>query len=177
MPKKARDYSAELSRRNERARAQGFSSYAQKRRALVRSKATGLPAVPPAPRIISARQARRNERARRSGFRNDYEKRTYGNIPDSRMQRLNEQWSDRRAQSPLATYPDLDTFEHPEYTAKEIAQSYYNAFVGGPERYQKVRLKGSEALRHWFVDILGDPRFDDGDTYDDRYGNIQHSGK
>ena len=56
-----------------------------------------------------------------------------------------------------------------DYTRQEYILSYYNAFVDGPQRYRENRKHGSEALRHWFVDILDNVRFDNGDDYDARY--------
>ena len=55
------------------------------------------------------------------------------------------------------------------YTRAEYIETYFHAWVDGPERYDKVHTKGSLALRHWLVDILGDPKLSRDKYYDDRY--------
>lgn len=165
MGTRRRDYAAELQRRNERAKSQGFSSYAQLRRA--RRKNPDNP-VPPVKRGPGPTTAKRNARAQRKGFRNAYEERRFRSTAQlGHIEQRCYDWSDLHARA------DVGRYEPNKYTGKysreEYTETYYNAFVQGRQRHEVVRRRGSAALRHWIVDIQENPHLAEGDQYDDRY--------
>ena len=146
-----RDYKAEEKRRNELARLRGFTSRAQERRA--RSKAPTTP-----------RRAPKSEYPREA---------LTGTIFTPSMEAQAWDWSDIHAGTAAARF---DPDNRPDGISRdEYGRAYFDAFVG-PTGYNKVvrshhdtpgpRLMGDdEALRHWFVDILGwEP-----EEYDSKY--------
>jgi len=169
MPK-VRDYAAELARRNERAKALGFSSYAQLRRAKTKVRGTDLPPAPPQSRQPSKSTQQRNARAQRKGFRNSYAERKFRETAQlGHIEQRCQDWSDLFARSPKAEFRPDDPNARNGYSRAEYVETYFHAWVDGPERYDNVRRRGSKALRHWLVDILDNPELDDVKDYDERY--------
>lgn len=164
MARKARDYKAEEARRNALARQRGFTSRGQQRRAIETGKA---PAIAPRrlrkPTTIEAQKFRLGVDT--GGIeRKATELPAFGDrvSPEDRAQ----DWSDIYARSSAAQYnPD----DRPKGMSKRAyTNAYLAAFVRGDERYVNVRhAGGSEALRHWFVDIAG---YMTADEYESRYG-------
>lgn len=163
----ARDYSAEQRRRNELARARGFTSRSQQRRAIERGKAPALsPERLRKPSTIEAQKFLLGE-STQGIERKDSHFAVFGSRRSDRERC--EDWSDIYARSDMAVY---DPDNRPDGVSKrEYTQAYMAAFVTGDERYVAVRHHGgSEALRHWFVDING---FFQADEYESRYGDNQ----
>lgn len=164
MAKRVRDYKAEEARRNALAKARGFETRAKQRRAIETGKTAAIrPTSLRSPKTIAAQKFR-------LGFETKGIERketilpTFGNrfSPSQRA----EDWSDIYARSSAAQYtPD----ERPSGMSKEeYTDAYLAAFVRGEERYVTVRRSGgSEALRHWFVDVVG---YMTADEYESRYG-------
>lgn len=160
-----RDYKAEEARRNARARARGFSSRGQQRKAIERGK---IPPLAPGrirkPETVKAQQEReRRERREKSywfkaGFRSE---RAYRKAKSDAAD-----WSALHAGTHIAQYdPDnaLEGIGVAEYT-----KAYMDAFVEGPGRYKAVRRSGgSPELYRYFVTVTGHYAPDE---YESRYG-------
>ena len=164
MARRQRDYKAEEQRRNQLARERGYSSRAQMRRAIESGSTAAIrPTALRNPRTIEAQKFRLGSETRgveRKGT----------TLPSfgSRIspEQSAEDWSDIYARSAAAQYsPD----DRPDGMSKaEYTEAYLAAFVRGEERYVNVRRSGgSEALRHWFVDVVG---YMTADEYESRYG-------
>lgn len=143
MARKARDYRAEERRRNERARAAGFTSRGQQRRAIASGKAAPL-------------NPKRTEWFK-AGFKS---LRAYKRAVDD-----SEDWSAAHARHSIAEY-NPDEYE-PDIPAAVYTKAYSDAFVYGPERYANVRHSGgSDALFHFLVEVTG---YLSAKEYDDKY--------
>ena len=125
--KRQRNYRAEEARRNELARARGFTSRGQQRRAIDRGVIEPL-----APeRTFIARALR----------------------IDSMMDNAYD-WSTAHAKHYEAMFRPQDALDH-GLSEGEYTRAYSKAFVEGNQRYGNVRRRGgSPALRRWFVDTI-----------------------
>lgn len=158
MARKQRDYKAEERRRNELARQRGFSSRGQQRRRVSSGNVRNL--SPEAAKFVIGVNTKGIEP---KGF--ELPKFAVRESDATRAQN----WSDIFARSEVAQYqPD----NRPAGMSKrEYTDAYMAAFVDGPDRYVDVRRTGgSDALKHWFVDIQG---YMQADEYESRYGR-QH---
>lgn len=166
MARRQRDYKAEQQRRNELARARGFSSRGQQRRKIERGI---IPPIAPqrvrSPKTISAQRQRESRERQatswwgKAGFTSERQYRT--------ARDRSEDWSALHAGTRIAQYEYEDNAV-PGVTKAEYTKAYFQAFVSGPERYAAVRKAGgSAALRRYFVDITGHYSPDE---YEARYG-------
>lgn len=164
MARRARDYKAEEARRNALAKERGFTSRGQQRRRIETGKA---PAIQPyrlrKPQTIEAQKFRLGSATKGVESKGS-------NLPVFGSRRGDreraEDWSDIYARSVAAQYlPD----ERPQGMSKAAyTDAYMAAFVTGSERYVEVRRSGgSDALRHWFVDVI---EYMTADEYESRYG-------
>lgn len=161
-----RDYKAEEARRNARARAAGFSSRGQQRRAIERGK---VPALAPQrlrnPRTIKAQQERdaRAKRESTSWFRAGFtSERQYRKAKDQAAD-----WSALHAGTTIAKF-DYEANAVSGVTKAAYTKAYVDAFVSGPERYKAVRRSGgSPALYRYFVTVT---EHYSPDEYETRYG-------
>lgn len=138
--RRQRDYRAEEARRNERARALGFTSRAHMRRALRQGwspvRATGsarsmiVGANEPAPPPLSVEPLRRES----------------------------QEWSDRHSRVPTSRY-------HPEWDSGTV-RTYHRAFINNETKASRIE-NGFAALRAFLV---GDRGYYTDQEFDERYG-------
>lgn len=182
-----RDYSTEYARRNSAAIARGFSSLAEERRYRAAYHAAGLPA--PARKSKAATVARavtgakrernRKDNALKAGYKSAYQARKANKftpqlppgIHKHRAGKLDDklaacyEWHALYSMSPRTNFNP--TGNRNGKALEAYVNAYYNAWVGGNERY-KVNRNGSPALREWFDDYLDDIDREDF-IYDERY--------
>lgn len=159
MARKVRNYRAEQLRRNELARARGFTNRYQQRHAIETGKFKALqPKRVTRPQTLKA-QAEYLAKPKRQQTPTGW---AYPSKEDQA-----QDWSTMNARTNMGQY-------HPG-NAKRLGvtktfyrQTYLDAFVTGDDRYKLVRHHGgSPALRYWFVDLNG---FFSADEYESRYG-------
>lgn len=165
MAKRQRDYAAEQRRRNELARQRGFTSRAQQRRKIEKGE---IPALVPLSRLRSKRTIEAQKFLLGAETRGIERKGSTLPVFGTRRSDAEraQDWSDIYARSQVAQY---DPDNRPKgMTKAAYTRAYLAAFVTGDERYVKVRhAGGSDALRHWFVDVM---EYMQADEYETRYG-------
>lgn len=163
-PARSRDYKAEEARRNAKAKALGFSSRAQQRRAqrhglkLPRKgssprgpiKYAGAPIVTPA--VLRRYSAKPLPVTIGGGVK------LPTTTPIGKIRRDNQKWSDAHSRVPTSRYD-------PEFPA-DTARRYHAAFVDPDTRAWKIE-NGLDSLRDYLVDDRG---FYDDVEFDERYG-------
>lgn len=162
MARRARDYRAEEARRNALARERGFTTRAAQRGAIRRGEAA--PVQPSRIRTKESADAYEKYLERRdTGWTPERIAAFHTTVDEVRA----ADFSEHKANSPWATYtPDTTPEEH-GVSREEYTAAYLAAWVVGDEKYGKdTRKHGSEALRHYLVDIMDmEP-----EEYDRRYG-------
>jgi len=162
--KRVRDYAAEERRRNQLARERGFTSRGAQRHAIERGQFAAIrPNRLRKPQSIEAQKFLLGDRTKGIERKDTVLPQFGSRFSDAQRA---EDWSDIYARSAAAQYtPD----ERPEGMSKrEYTDAYLAAFVRGDERYVNTRHSGgSEALRHWFVDVA---QYMTADEYESRYG-------
>ena len=150
MARKPRDYKAEERRRNELARARGYSTRAAQRGAIKRGERE-----PIAPHLTRRGKAEALQRKMDAAY----------------------DWSALYAKSPIAQF-DLTVAEDKGIGIAKYTDAYTRAFVAGPERYSKTtrydesrgkRIGGSDALYDYFVDLM---EYYTPEEYDDQYFTV-----
>lgn len=168
-PRRSRDYKAEEARRNAKAKALGFSSRAQQRRAQRHGlklprvgtsprsaiKVTGAPIVTPT--ILRRYSAKPPPPPSRGpGGMVAIGKRQL--TPIGTIRRQDQQWSNAHSRVPTSKYD-------PNMSAKR-ARLYHAAFVDPDTKAYKIE-NGLDSLRDYLVDEMG---FYDDVEFDERYG-------
>lgn len=168
-PARSRDYKAEEARRNAKAKALGFSSRAQQRRAQrhglklprVGTSARGPIKVTPTARVAPAVLRRYSAKPPPEPTRLPVQavqavKRQL--VPISKIRRESQVWSNAHSRVPTSLYdPDMSAAR---------ARRYHAAFVDPDTRAWKIE-NGLDALRDYLVDDMG---FYDDVEFDERYG-------
>ena len=131
-----RDRRAEEQRRNERARALGFSSRAQMRRAIARGEF--VPARGKGNTIVGRAQGPALPPYVKAGFASEEDYR--------KARRESAKWSKAHSRQNRSEYKP--TYEGPRLRA------YYDAFVNPDTRANRIE-NGLASLRHWLVDEMG----------------------
>lgn len=160
MPRKVRNHALEYARRNELAVGRGFRSRGQQRYAIE----TGHFAALDFRRIRSPKTRKAQE-----GFLSAprfIPKYAGVEVPKYTPEQRCIDWSAAFARSEKAQY-EPDNASDLGLTKAEYRKAYMKAFVSGKERYKLARKTGSDALRHWFVDIN---HYFEADEYETRYG-------
>lgn len=163
MARKARDYKAEERRRNELAKARGFTSRAAQRRAIEKGAAPALaPTRLRKPSVIAAQRARSAPPKDRAPIKDSLQ----GYPLPSREQRARD-WSALFAGTEMAQYRP-ERAKELGVTKKQYTDAYLRAFVQGDSAYHRVRYYGgSEDLRYWFVELND---YFEAEEYDEKYG-------
>ena len=184
-PRKPRNYRAEEARRNEIARALGFKSRAEMRKAVETGKiAPKRPRAVRSPRTIAAQKAREaRERAVKvvkRGHTDSYESLSGGISDEQRAQ----DWSDIFARTDVSTYEygvkNATAGEYKKVMAAKAryvrkhgkdayTKAYLKAFVEGPGKYKTTRnIGGSPDLYLWFVIVC---EYLLAELYEDKYAS------
>lgn len=150
MPSRRRDYKAEEARRNARAKAAGFTSRAQMRKAL-REKET-----------VVARDRRGTIVGRAQGpVKPVWAEAGYSTAGMYKAERqAARQWSDRHSHQPTSRW--LSSFQPVQ------AKSYYDAYVNPDTRAAKT-VNELYSLREYLVDVMG---YYTDDEFDERYNTL-----
>lgn len=137
MAKRLRDYKAEERRRNERAKAAGFTSRAQMRGKLRRGEA-----------VVGRDRAGRIVPAVAQGpTRPEWAKAGYSSERMYKAERdASRLWSKRHSHKPTSKFL-------PRFTPEQ-SSAYYDAYVNPDTRAAKI-VNELESLRHYLVDVMG----------------------
>lgn len=167
MARKARDYAAEQRRRNELARARGFTSRGQQRRAIERGR---IPPLQPqrvrSPKTIQAQTERLRGEAQKAQQRIE---RLVSEDSQAKRMGENELYSQAHANRQIAKFDYKNAVTG--VSLAEFTDAYWNAFVNPKGGYDRVRRRGgSRALKHYFVTITGHFTADE---YETRYGHAR----
>lgn len=160
MARTARNYRVEELRRKELAVARGFRSRGQQRYAIE----TGhFPAID-----FHRIRSPKTRKAQENFLTAPRFMPKYAGVVLPRMSDEDRcvDWSAAFARSEKAQY-DPDKAKELGFTKADYRTAYMKAFVRGKERYKLTRKTGSDALRHWFVDIN---HYFEADEYETRYG-------
>lgn len=160
-PRRSRDYKAEEARRNQTARALGFTSRAQMRRAQRHGyKPTRKGESPRAPiRVTPEAKVTPAKLRRYSAKPIQYISGPGGGVDDvRRLRREAQRWSNTHSRVETSHYD-------PSWPAKRV-RLYHAAFVNPLTRAWKIE-NGLDSLRDFLVDDMG---FYDDVEFDERYG-------